>query len=324
MDKRYQVFVSSTFADLQEERSRVIQTLMEMDCIPAGMELFPAADEEQWEFIKKVINDCDYYLLIIGGRYGTVTDAGISYTEMEYDYAVSIGLKVIALIHEAPESIPAGKSELTEELRDKLNAFRERVSEGRLVKFWREAKDLPGQVALSLSKTIKMHPAVGWVRANEELSHDLLIEINNLRKQVSANAPSTRSEIEPKATNVAPLSSVYEFTLKAYADNYQQSFNISISWLDLFKLMSPHMLDEPEDNRLKRDIGHLLLVRQGEEKLEHPLIDHLAYRQITVQLCVHGLIDSKLKRVDKNDILHWYLTKQGRELMFQEVSIKTE
>lgn len=53
MDKRYQVFVSSTFTDLEEERKHVIQTLMEMDCIPAGMELFPAIDEGQWEFIKK-------------------------------------------------------------------------------------------------------------------------------------------------------------------------------------------------------------------------------------------------------------------------------
>ncbi|MCR9883896.1 DUF4062 domain-containing protein, partial [Vibrio alginolyticus] len=73
MEKRYQVFVSSTFADLQEERQQVIQALMEMDCIPAGMELFPATDEEQWEFIKRIIDDCDYYLLIIGGRYGSVS-----------------------------------------------------------------------------------------------------------------------------------------------------------------------------------------------------------------------------------------------------------
>lgn len=47
MEKRYQVFVSSTYADLKEERQHVLQALMEMDCIPAGMELFPAADEEQ-------------------------------------------------------------------------------------------------------------------------------------------------------------------------------------------------------------------------------------------------------------------------------------
>lgn len=111
MDKRYQVFVSSTYADLKEERLHVIQALMEMDCIPAGMELFPAADEEQWEFIKRVIDDCDYYLLIIGGRYGSTTDDGISYTEKEFDYAVENGLKVLALIHGQPDNIPFGKSE---------------------------------------------------------------------------------------------------------------------------------------------------------------------------------------------------------------------
>lgn len=53
MNKRYQVFISSTFTDLKDERSKVIQTIMELDCIPAGMEIFPAIDEEQFEFIKK-------------------------------------------------------------------------------------------------------------------------------------------------------------------------------------------------------------------------------------------------------------------------------
>lgn len=151
MEKRYQVFVSSTYADLKEERQHVSQALMEMDCIPAGMELFPATDEEQWEFIKRIIDDCDYYLLIIGGRYGTTTDEGISYTEKEYDYAVESGLKVVALLHENPDDIPVGKSDIGPELREKLQAFRDKVASNRLVKFWGEAKELPGLVALSLS-----------------------------------------------------------------------------------------------------------------------------------------------------------------------------
>lgn len=88
MDKRYQVFVSSTFRDLQEERQEIIQALLELDCIPSGMELFPAANEDQWTLIKKVIDDCDYYIVIIGGRYGSIGAAGLSYTEMEYRYAL--------------------------------------------------------------------------------------------------------------------------------------------------------------------------------------------------------------------------------------------
>jgi Domain of unknown function (DUF4062) len=43
MEKRYQIFVSSTYEDLQEERREVMQSLLKMNCIPTGMELFPAA-----------------------------------------------------------------------------------------------------------------------------------------------------------------------------------------------------------------------------------------------------------------------------------------
>ena len=41
VEKREQVFVSSTFKDLVDERAAVIQTLLEADCIPSGMEMFP-------------------------------------------------------------------------------------------------------------------------------------------------------------------------------------------------------------------------------------------------------------------------------------------
>ena len=111
MDKRYQVFVSSTFEDLQEERKTVIQILLENDCIPCGMELFPASNEEQWSFIKSVIDDCDYYLLIIGGRYGSTNKDGISYTQMEYEYARSKNKPIIAFIHKNPNELPKSKTE---------------------------------------------------------------------------------------------------------------------------------------------------------------------------------------------------------------------
>lgn len=89
---------------------------MELECIPAGMEAFPAIDEEQFEFIKRVIDDCDYYLLVIGGRYGSVSEKlGLSYTEMEYDYAVSKGIKVVAFFHKDPDSLPVRKSEQSED-----------------------------------------------------------------------------------------------------------------------------------------------------------------------------------------------------------------
>ncbi len=55
MDRRYQVFVSSTYEDLREERAAVIAALLQLDCIPAGMEHFPASDEDSFTWIKRVI-----------------------------------------------------------------------------------------------------------------------------------------------------------------------------------------------------------------------------------------------------------------------------
>lgn len=66
-----------------------METILKYDCFPAGMELFPAMDEETFEFIKRIIDDSDYYLLIISGRYGSMAEDSISWTERKYDYAVS-------------------------------------------------------------------------------------------------------------------------------------------------------------------------------------------------------------------------------------------
>ena len=66
MDKRYHVFISSTFTDLKDERQAVLKAVLELDHMPANMEFFPAADDTAWQLIKDVIDNSDYYVLIIG------------------------------------------------------------------------------------------------------------------------------------------------------------------------------------------------------------------------------------------------------------------
>jgi len=141
MEKRYQVFVSSTYADLREERQEVIQALLELDCIPAGMELFPAADDDQWTLIRKVIDDCDYYIVIVAGRYGSRGPGGKSYTQMEYEYAIEKGKPVIAFLHENPGKIPSDRTENTEEGKAALEAFRQ-LTKKKACKFWSSQKEL--------------------------------------------------------------------------------------------------------------------------------------------------------------------------------------
>ena len=174
MNKRYQVFISSTYVDLKEERNEVMAALLELDCFPSGMELFPAADNTQWEVIKSIIDSCDYYILIIGGRYGSTNKNGIGYTELEYDYAIERGIPTMAFLHKDINSLPVSKSEKTEKGKEKLSVFRAKVQK-KLCKYWTNPQDLGSVVSRSLIQLIKTKPAIGWVRADNVLSSDSAI-----------------------------------------------------------------------------------------------------------------------------------------------------
>lgn len=327
MDKRYQVFVSSTYADLKEERQRVIQTVIEMDCIPAGMELFPAADEEQFQFIKRVIDDCDYYLLIIGGRYGSTTAEGISYTEKEYDYAVSLGLKVIALIHNNPDEIPLGKSEKDPLLRERLQHFREKASTNRLVKFWNSAEDLPGLVALSLANTTKMFPAVGWVRANKAASEDLLREINELRKQnEQLQATVAELSVEAAIENLAGLEEKTRLT-GTYRDRFngsQPTWAVNLTWSEIFAWVSPYLIRFPTDNFVKSVLTSTAFKRYDSLHGENPTLEDQQFRTVALQLQALGLVTIKYSQTTTGGMeLFWMLTPSGQRLMLELRTVKS-
>jgi Domain of unknown function (DUF4062) len=94
---KYQVFISSTYADLHDERHAVTVEILKARHIPAGMENFSASDDRGWKVIEKTIDVTDYYVLLIAGRYGSVDPAtGVSWTEREYDYARARGVPVLA------------------------------------------------------------------------------------------------------------------------------------------------------------------------------------------------------------------------------------
>jgi len=164
--KRYQVFVSSTFHDLLAERSAVSHALLQLNCIPSGMELFPATDQDQWTLIKRVIDDCDYYIVIIGGRYGSIGRNGQSYTEMEYNYAQKQKKPIIAFIHQDASKLPNHRKERLLANRLRLDAFISRAKQ-KTVRFWKTPGDLSSAVATSIVRLIKDYPAEGLVRPSE-------------------------------------------------------------------------------------------------------------------------------------------------------------
>ena len=187
MEKKYQVFISSTYEDLKEERKKVQEILLMADCIPAGMEAFVATNDEQFNVIKKAIDLCDYYVLIIGGRYGSVNKStGLSYTEMEYDYAVSKEIPVLVFSIDDSVELPEKKNEKDDEKKRKLVDFKSKAMNNRLANIWRNAADLAGQVAISIMRAKSEIERSGWVRGDDYNPTETLKKINKLQEENKA------------------------------------------------------------------------------------------------------------------------------------------
>ena len=179
MKKKYQVFVSSTYEDLKEERAAVTQCLLDNNCIPVGMEQFPASNMSQMEYIENMLDDCDYYILIIGGRYGSLDDDGVGYTEKEYNYAQQKGIPVMAFVNLHPEKLPNEKCEHANI--EKFKAFRDRVRNAKkLVKGYSDIGDLKANVVTAVNAAIREYPGIGWVRATDLLQEENLEMGNNV------------------------------------------------------------------------------------------------------------------------------------------------
>lgn len=187
MEKKYSVFVSSTYTDLQEERKKVIDALLQMNCFPIGMEYFNAEDDTQWNIIKNLINECDYYIIIIAGRYGSIEkESGKSYTQKEYEYAIEKGIPVLRFVHEDINRLTGDKLEETDEGKRKLKAFTEEAKK-KMCKFWTNPEGLAAQVVLSLNSMIKTNPRTGWIKGDvmtSEKSNSEIIRLKSQRGQI--------------------------------------------------------------------------------------------------------------------------------------------
>tara|TARA_R110000868_G_scaffold8205_7_gene42704 strand:- start:7606 stop:8655 length:1050 start_codon:yes stop_codon:yes gene_type:complete len=188
------VFVSSTYHDLVQERAGVKQCLLSSSCMPLCMEEFPASNFLPIDYIYKMIKLSDYYLLILGGRYGSIIEEeGVSYTEKEYDYAIKHDIPVLVFTHQHYHCLDEDKRDSSPTALEKLNAFYEKVRSRKLCSEWADKTELERNVLLSISRAKEIHPRQGWQRTpthdsemdivESNKSRDSLVKINEVLRQ---------------------------------------------------------------------------------------------------------------------------------------------
>ena len=323
MEKKYQVFVSSTYEDLQEERKKVMEALLQMNCFPVGMEYFNASDSSQWEVIKSLIRECDYYILIVAGRYGSIEEeSGKSYTQKEFEYAIEQGVPVISFVHKKPEILPGIKIESDSESKEKLECFKSEVKK-KLCKLWENADGLASQVVLSLNSLIKTNPRIGWVKADEISSAEANKELLRLKEENESllNQINTLSSKEPEGTDIY-CQAEDQFTIhyvhpsNPFLDNkYSEGLcEIEYSWNKIFLSISTLLLKPVSESDLRRRLEDVLLGEYNE-------MSETDFQTILIQLMALKLIQTDLF-TSEGLYTYWILTPYGRTEMVKLKAIK--
>ncbi len=165
MDKMYQVFLSSTYLDLIKERKAVMDTLITIGCIPRGMELFPANNIKLLDTIEMTIKECDYYLLLVGGRYGSINkEHKLSYTEIEYNLALKADIPILPFLINSAKRLSPDKCEKEQRKKVKLMRFIEKIKENNTPLYWNSSRELALLVNRSISNAVKTCPRPGLIR----------------------------------------------------------------------------------------------------------------------------------------------------------------
>lgn len=313
-EKKYQVFISSTYADLKEERRKILDILLMADCIPAGMEAFVASDVEQFEVIKKVIELCDYYILIIGKRYGSINEqTGLSYTEMEYEYAKELGIPVLVFALDEAVEVTPDKIDTEAERVEALQKFRQKALTNRLATIWKTQDELTGAVAISIMRATKEIQRPGWQRATDYDEASLRREIMKIQKEkdkVAAELNDAKKQIVSltRISDVAFEGYIVDIEYKRKVSQYSPSFGtIKKPLPELFKIIATQMMDVA-----LTETGIDITLRQAlfkEESAYHSFADPQFVKKVLNQLKALNLLYSQWS--DEKATLFWGVTTKG-------------
>lgn len=286
LDKRYQVFITTSGKEMQPERMIVSQTLIGMGFFSWGLEQRTPLSTA---FARRQIDDCDYVLLLLGSQYGEQSVSGVSYMHLEYIYAVTKQKPVIVFLHEAPESRDATLQESRAELKEKFYEFRNQLQrEVEQVVTYRTLRDLELSVRSYMPQMLERYPVVGWVRPqNIQVLQD---EIDRLKTQL-AQVKHSQAPKEADPFLTLPKVSIhdvfnFDYRVHAYQDGNFKEMNPvrEMTWIEILKVLSVEFRQKtPEDSFSKVLNEYLNQYGLADVQVSMPRVHAVARAQINVR-----------------------------------------
>lgn len=337
MEKLYQVFISSTFTDLKEERQKVSDALSKAGHIAQGMELFPAGDQQQLDFIKRVIDRSDYYVLIVAGRYGSVDPDGVSYTEREFDYAFDKKIPILAFLHEHPETLPQQHCEQDQTGRDRLNNFRMKVKTGRMVRFWDNSDKLCSEAIIAVANATNSTPGFGWVRGDQVIDPSFINQAEKLRQENDEMRQKLKEFDQGKITFPTGYAHGSDFVgldyriVKNLGSSYQSDYRpisegaISLTYDEIFIDIHQDLYNSNSEDQVGHTIERLVSKNIGISEGSFVALINNSLKNLRYSFEHQGLILAILKRNSNNaEFLSWQFTEKGRKYLTSLLAAKKD
>jgi hypothetical protein len=297
MTKKLQVFVSSTYTDLKQERQAAVAAILKSGHIPAGMELFTAGDQSQWDTIKAWIDESDVYMLILGGRYGSVESASnLAYTELEYDYAVAQGKPFFAVVirEAALEKKVKDHGTAVVELENgtALQKFRAKVLSN-ISSFFDDEKDIRLSVYETLADFAANKNLIGWVPGNAVVDtlplYNEIKSLTNDKALLEARISEFERRLAKSAGKVSDFDSLFKIlmsekialTRSAFGDGEGKEQSL----MTLFYANQSGFVTGISNDMSMTDLESFLFYRLGPKLQIHGLVQYEKVPSARFRLC---------------------------------------
>lgn len=311
MKNKLQIFISSTYADLKEERQAAVSAILKAGHIPAGMELFTAGDVSQMDTIKRWIDDSDIYMLILGGRYGSIEKTtALSYTELEYDYAMEKGKPFFAVVideNALEEKIKdMGSKVIERDHPQELKLFREKVL-SKISSFFEDPKDIKLAVHETIPDLEARYDLKGWIRGDEipdtKPFFDEIAHLRSENKELTDQLEQQHKRIEQskrKVPNEEELEEIIEILKKIEIETDLTTEDESVNPK---RIPLIYILASSKDS----------LVTGVTNEVGINEVDRLLYYNVCPKLQIHGLVINE--KVASVLWRRFVLTKKGEALL---------
>jgi hypothetical protein len=308
VNRVFQVFISSTYNDLRDERQAVSNTLAKAGYMPAGLEVLPATDQMQLDYIKRIIDRSDYYVAIVGSRYGSLSHDGLNFSEGAFEYARSKDVPILAFLSEIPEP-DAG-------LKEKLDAFKARLSAAGIVESWTNESDLCMKAVMAVATAVNLKPRAGWIRGDQAVDPKVLQELERLRIE-NADFHQKLANLNRGSTELVLAGSVdsvtVEFLVYRSEEGAPDTVSKSISLGDVFVGIYEQLLKSPSEAYVRELVGYWY--RQTFRMSDYWELGEKSATVIRDRLEAMGLIRSRSIIAGFTNHIAWTVTEKGKQFL---------